>query len=150
TTAHLTCVTDLRLHKMVKRFGRDCAGAVWEAGLAAVDQMVANIQTEGIACDFQWVPGYLFAAIDDRSGNKNADTESLKRDARLANRMGFSAEYRDAIPFFASPGIELASQARFHPLKYLRRLLQAIPGNGSYVFERTEAEEFPEKPLSVK
>src|SRR6185369_2699981 len=36
TTAHLTMVTDLRLPQLVKRFGRDHAQAVWDAGLAAI------------------------------------------------------------------------------------------------------------------
>jgi glycine/D-amino acid oxidase-like deaminating enzyme len=46
TTAHLTCVTDLRLPDLVARFGRDRARASWEAGAAAIDQIVANINAE--------------------------------------------------------------------------------------------------------
>src|SRR5687768_9882897 len=32
TTAHLTCVTDLRLQSMARTFGRDHTKAVWDAG----------------------------------------------------------------------------------------------------------------------
>src|SRR6266508_1588459 len=64
TTAHLTCVTDTRLHKLAKKFGNDRARAVWEAGLAALDQISFNIRAEGIDCDFQWVPGYLHATAE--------------------------------------------------------------------------------------
>src|SRR5262245_53477991 len=53
TTAHLTCVTDVRIHQLVERFGKVCARAIWEAGQAAMNQIVANIQSENIACDFQ-------------------------------------------------------------------------------------------------
>src|SRR5207302_158945 len=35
TTAHLTFVTDARLHRLVKVFGRDCAQAFWAAGAIA-------------------------------------------------------------------------------------------------------------------
>jgi glycine/D-amino acid oxidase-like deaminating enzyme/nitrite reductase/ring-hydroxylating ferredoxin subunit len=146
TTAHLTCVTDLRLHKLVTTFGKDRARAVWEAGFAAMDQIVANIETGGMTCDFKWVPGYLFATIN----GKKPDKESLKKDAVLARELGFSAEYLDAVPYFAPPGVKLAHQAMFHPLKYLRGLLQTIPGGGSHVFENSEATEFREKPLRVK
>src|SRR4051812_25782124 len=59
TTAHLTSVTDLRLHEMVSTFGKDSARAVWDAGGAAVDQIVSLIRAEDIECDFRWVPGYL-------------------------------------------------------------------------------------------
>ena len=36
TSAHLTMVTDARLTELVKRFGRNHAQAVWDAGLAAI------------------------------------------------------------------------------------------------------------------
>src|SRR3954454_20716435 len=39
TTAHLTYVTDERLHHLVKVFGRDGAKAFWEAGVAGIDQI---------------------------------------------------------------------------------------------------------------
>src|SRR4029079_6134409 len=39
TTAHLTYVTDERLHQLVKTFGCDAAKAFWEAGAAAIDQI---------------------------------------------------------------------------------------------------------------
>ena len=39
TSAHLTMVTDTRLTELVKRFGRDHAQAVWDAGLAAIAQI---------------------------------------------------------------------------------------------------------------
>src|SRR6266480_3726973 len=47
TTAHLTCVTDERLHKLATRFGKETARAVWEGGLAAIDQISNNIRAEG-------------------------------------------------------------------------------------------------------
>src|SRR5262245_18110888 len=37
TTAHLTCVTDKRLTKLVSSFGRSRAKATWEAGTYAID-----------------------------------------------------------------------------------------------------------------
>ncbi|RPH58176.1 MAG: FAD-binding oxidoreductase, partial [Acidobacteria bacterium] len=55
TTAHLTCTTDLRLHALAGRFGKEHARAAWEAGLASLDQIVANIRAEEIECDFNWI-----------------------------------------------------------------------------------------------
>src|SRR5262245_13055972 len=43
TSAHLTMVTDTRMTELAKRFGRNHAQAVWDAGLAAIaaiDQVV--------------------------------------------------------------------------------------------------------------
>src|SRR5262245_35731464 len=36
TTAHVTCVTDLDLQELERKFGRDHAQAVWDAGTAAI------------------------------------------------------------------------------------------------------------------
>jgi len=138
TTAHLTCVTDLRLKKLVKTFGRDHAQAVWDAGLAAIDQIEANVRAESISCEFTRVPGFLFAAID----GEDDETGGLKEDAQLANELGFSADFVPSVPLFNRPGVRFANQAKFHPLKYLAGLVQRIPGDGCDVFEETEAKEF--------
>jgi glycine/D-amino acid oxidase-like deaminating enzyme/nitrite reductase/ring-hydroxylating ferredoxin subunit len=123
------------------------AQSAWDAGRAAIDQIFTNIQTEKIACEFSWVPGYLHAAID--GGNKN-DHATLREDAHLANELGFPAELLSSVPFVNREGVRFPHQAKFHPLKYLSALLRAIPGKGSYVFEKSEAGEISEKPLSVK
>src|SRR5262245_57682231 len=36
TTAHLTYVTDCRLHELARNFGKDAAKAFWEAGAAGI------------------------------------------------------------------------------------------------------------------
>src|SRR5687768_18433879 len=46
TTAHLTYVTDARLHHLAKKFGRDCARAFWEAGALGIDQIYDLVRAE--------------------------------------------------------------------------------------------------------
>ena len=48
TTAHVTSVTDLRLQEIKDEFGRDSTQAVWDAGRAAIDQIVTLIRRESI------------------------------------------------------------------------------------------------------
>lgn len=146
TTAHLTYVTDLRLHELVRAFGRHTARHVWDAGGAGIDQIFKNVQTEVISCDFKWMPGYFFAAIN----GKEPDTASLQEDATLAREFGFIASFTAAIPYLASPGVKFDHQALFHPLKYIRALLERIPGDGSFVFEHSEVTDVTEKPLTVQ
>src|SRR6187200_3425663 len=55
TTAHLTYVTDYRLPRLVKTFGRDGAQAFWEAGMAGIDQISEIVRELNIDCDFKWV-----------------------------------------------------------------------------------------------
>jgi glycine/D-amino acid oxidase-like deaminating enzyme/nitrite reductase/ring-hydroxylating ferredoxin subunit len=146
TTAHLTYVTDERLHKLAKSFGRDGAKAFWEAGIAAIDQIDENVRREAIDCEFKWVPGYLHARLDDPEAK---DRDSLEQDAQLARELGFEAEMLSSVPYMNRPGVRFANQAKFHPYKYLSALLNKIPGDGSYVFENTEASEVESDPLTV-
>jgi glycine/D-amino acid oxidase-like deaminating enzyme/nitrite reductase/ring-hydroxylating ferredoxin subunit len=146
TTAHLTCVTDWRLHQLLKSFGSERAQAVWEAGFAAMDQIATNVRMENIDCQFKWVPGHLYAAED-------ADAEEpdrLRQDAELAQQYGFLAEYMERVPGFRRPGIRFSYQARFHPLQYLRALLARVPGDGCEVFGGTEASKVTADPLTVE
>jgi glycine/D-amino acid oxidase-like deaminating enzyme/nitrite reductase/ring-hydroxylating ferredoxin subunit len=148
TTAHVTAVTDLRLQDIAKTFGKDAARATWDAGAAAIDQIVSNIRREDIACDFHWLPGYLHAPLG-KPVDESARQE-LQNEADLANELGITAAYEAAVPFFDLPGVRFAQQALFHPRKYLAALAAKIPGDGSAIFESTEVEEIEDEPLALK
>ncbi|HEY4414451.1 MAG TPA: FAD-dependent oxidoreductase [Verrucomicrobiae bacterium] len=146
TTAHLTCVTDTRLSALAAKFGNPTAKATWEGGRAAIDQIVKNIHAEKISCDFTWVPGYYHAPLN---GDAAKERRSLEAEAKLANDLGFAAEFLDSVPLVNQPGVKFLHQAKFNPLAYVAALLRTIPGNGSHVFEKTEAGKISDRPLSV-
>lgn len=147
TTAHLTAVTDLRLYEIQEKFGKEAARAVWEAGRAAIDQIVTNLRAEDIACDFRWVTGYLHTSLREADPKR---IEELQKEVQAAHELGIAAKFSEAVPFFKLPGIAFPHQALFHPRKYLKGLLAKIPGQGSHVFEQTEMEEVQDEPLLVK
>jgi glycine/D-amino acid oxidase-like deaminating enzyme/nitrite reductase/ring-hydroxylating ferredoxin subunit len=142
TTAHLTCVTDTRLHELVKHFGRQHAKAAWDAGMAAIDEIEQIVQNQNIACEFSRVPGYLHAPVTDGQADERA---TLKKDAKLANDFGFNAAYLDRVPFINTPGVRFADQAKFHPLKFLFALAKEVHGGGSHLFENSAVKEFDSK-----
>lgn len=146
TTAHLTAVTDLRLHQIARRFNRDVARAVWDAGSAAIDEIVKLIRREDIACDFHWMPGYLHASLRAPDPKQIDD---LREEAAVAQEIGAPAELLGSIPFFNVPGVKFRHQAVFHPRKYLSGLLRVIDGGGSHVFENTSVDEISADPLTV-
>jgi len=146
TTAHLTYVTDERLHNLVKRWGRDGARAFWEAGCATIQQIFEISRGESRDCEFQWVPGYLHGKLEESS---ESDRESLKKDAEMASELGFNARLIENVPYAEKLGVRFEGQAKFHPLKYLGPLLEKINGDGSYVFENSEASEIEADPLKV-
>ena len=142
TTAHVTYATDARLSELVKTFGRDHAQAAWDAGHFAMEEIARIVATEGLDCELRRVPGYLVAAAD---ADIREQAKALESEAALAAEFGFDAAYVDSAPLGPRPAIRFANQLKFHPLKYLLALVQRIPGDGSHVFEKTEAAEFGEE-----
>lgn len=145
TSAHVTMVTDLPMTDLVRLFGRDHAQAVWDAGLAAIDQISQIIGTETVACDFASVPGYLHAAF----GRASADADWLREEARLASALGFDAAFVEDVPLVDTVGVRFDGQARIHPRQYLAGLVQAIVKRGGRVYEHSDATDFSDSPRCV-
>lgn len=147
TSAHLTMVTDTRMTALVKRFGRDHAQAVWDAGLAAIATIDDVVRENAIDAGFDWVDGYLHAPL---SGPPGEESERLKQDAALARELGFDAEYLDSVPLVDRPGIRFVDQARVHPRAYLAGVAKAFVALGGHIHEHSAAEEFCDEPRAVK
>jgi glycine/D-amino acid oxidase-like deaminating enzyme/nitrite reductase/ring-hydroxylating ferredoxin subunit len=145
TTAHLTQVTDLRLSKLVKSFGKDGARLAWFGGAAAINTIEEIIAALGVSCQFTRVPGYLHASLD---GTKD-ESDDLKQEAELAQELGFDAAFMNSVPLVGKPGIRFPNQAKFHPLLYLAALARAIDGEGSAVFEHADVSEVNDEPLAA-
>ncbi len=148
TTAHLTCVTDKRLHSLVDDFGRKNARAVWRAGMVAIDEIERLVREENISCEFTRVPGYLHEPVFGVTPNEGR--AGLKKDSRLAVEFDLDATYLDRVPFMNKPGVRFANQAKFHPVKFLTALAAKIPGNGSGFFEESEVKQFDAKKRRAK
>jgi glycine/D-amino acid oxidase-like deaminating enzyme/nitrite reductase/ring-hydroxylating ferredoxin subunit len=146
TTAHLTYVTDSRLHELVDKFGREAARSFWEAGAAAIDQIDRTVRDLNLECDFRRVPGYLHQSVRSDSAS---EVKGLHKDADLARELGFEASFVERVPYANRPGIRFAHQAKFHPRKYFKGLLSAIQNNGGYIFEDTALQKVEEDPMQV-
>jgi Rieske Fe-S protein len=64
--------------------------------------------------------------------------------------MGFDADYVEAVPLLARPGIRFANQARIHPRKYLAGMAKAFMALGGRIHEQSAVDEFSDDPRSVK
>jgi glycine/D-amino acid oxidase-like deaminating enzyme/nitrite reductase/ring-hydroxylating ferredoxin subunit len=148
TTAHLTAVTDRPPHDLLAALGPDHAGAVWDAGYAALDQIDRLVRSRRIRCGFDWVPGYLHV----RPGHPRAgdDTEDLRQSLAACDTLGIDAEWIDEVPPFGVPGLRFAQQARIRPHQYLRALAGELPGGGSSVHERSPVDAISGPPFVLR
>src|SRR5205823_6378388 len=114
---------------------------------AAINEIERIVGEEGIECEFARVPAYLHAQVGTSS---KKEASSLGKEADLAAKLGFDVAYLNSAPYFNLPAVRFANQGKFHPRKYLRSLVEKIPGNGSYVFEKSAATEFDAKKRRAK
>ncbi len=146
TTAHVTYVTDTWLSELAKTFGKDHARGAWESGQAAINQLESIINDQSIECNYRTVPAYLHGRWQD---GDDAENEQLHREVHLAGELGFPATFVPQVPMIGRPGMRIADQARFHPLMYLRGVIQKLPDLHCQVFEHSEATGFQDEPLAV-
>ena len=135
TTAHLTYVTDKRLHELVREFGEQAAQRFWKGGVAAIDMIEAIVEATGNDAEFVRVPGYLHAPIGSEPSRR--DVELLRRDAELAAKFGFDVTFVDSMPFGNVPAVRFAEQAKFHPRRYLNGLLADLHRRSGLIFENS-------------
>lgn len=129
TTAHLSWAMDEGLSALRKRHGDDGARRIVESHRAAVDAIERTADEEGIACDFQRLPGFLFG-----------DEERLREEHRAYEELGFPVERaRLDLPERSVPALRFPDQARFHPIMYLQGLAEAVVRHGGIVHTGTEA-----------
>lgn len=134
TTAHLTFVTDARLTELASKVGKEEAGAFWDAGLASMREIERLVDELGADCGLKKVPGYLMAALGK---DAEAEQKDLAKEALLATELGFEVALVEGDPVFERPALRFPNQMKFHPLIYLKAMVETIPGEGSHVFTHT-------------
>lgn len=145
TTAFITQVVDTSLVELREIFGEKAARLVWEAGRRAIDRIEAAVHEEKIDCEFEKQSLFVYAR------DKN-EFESLKEEERLAKKLGFDVRLheRPRLGFENAGALEIRTQAKYHPIKFLKALLEACERQGVEIYERTEAEKIIGKgPLKV-
>ncbi|HYE90356.1 MAG TPA: FAD-dependent oxidoreductase [Terriglobales bacterium] len=135
TTAHLSNAMEDLYQEIARVHGEDGARLAAESHAAAVDRIEQVAREEHIACDFERLDGYLFAA-------PGHDREELHRELEAARAAGVDVELVDRAPlatFDTGPALRFARQAQFHVLKYLAGLAAAIERHGGAIHCDTRA-----------
>src|SRR5690606_18473474 len=115
TTAHLSNAVDDRYVEIERKHGFDGARIVAESHTAAIDFIEQAVLREGIACGFERLDGYLFAAL-------SADVDLVEQEFAAARRAGLLAVElvgRVPAPFASGPALLFPRQAIFHPTRYV-------------------------------
>jgi glycine/D-amino acid oxidase-like deaminating enzyme/nitrite reductase/ring-hydroxylating ferredoxin subunit len=138
TTAHLSNAFDDRYFELERLHGEQRASLAAESHTAAIDYIESIVWRERIDCDFERLDGFLFTAPEH-------STDYLERELEAAHRAGLSGV--EIVPgaaigsFHTGPALKFPRQAQFHPLKYLRALVEGITRHGGRLFSHTHVGE---------
>ena len=136
TTAHLSNALDDRYYILEKARGRESAAIAAAAHSAAIDFIEEAVTTEQIDCDFTRLDGFLFLGGDD-------GPQLLDDELDAARRAGLNVSRVDRVPdreLNAGPALRFPRQGRFHVLKYLAGLADAIEAKGGRICGGTRVE----------
>jgi glycine/D-amino acid oxidase-like deaminating enzyme/nitrite reductase/ring-hydroxylating ferredoxin subunit len=130
TTAKVTSGHGVVYTQLTQTFGEDGARIYAESNQAAIER-IAEL---GADCDFERKDNYVVA-------EKPEDREQVEREAETMHKLGLPVSFvtEPPLPYDVAGAVRLENQAQFHPRKYLLGLAEAIPGDGSHVFENTRA-----------
>jgi glycine/D-amino acid oxidase-like deaminating enzyme/nitrite reductase/ring-hydroxylating ferredoxin subunit len=138
TSAHLANALDDRFANLERLFGTEGARLAAESHGAAIDRIEGIAREEGIACDFERLDGYLFAA-------PGQSIDLLDQELAAAHRAGLTGVERLArAPLGAydtGPCLRFPRQGQFHPMKYLAGLVRATQLLGGRVFGHSHAKD---------
>ena len=129
TTAHLSNAIDDRYVALEKAHGPNGARLAAESHTAAIDRIEQTVREEEIDCDFTRLDGYLFLGGEDTP-------KLLDEELAAAHNAGLTDVMRvESAPGFDSgPALRFPQQGRFHILKYLSGLADAIERYGGKIF----------------
>ncbi len=131
TSAHLASAWDDRFVVARKLIGADKTRLLYESHARAIDSIENISREESIDCDFERVNGWLFLGPDD-------DRSLLDSELEAAQNAGFlHAQMPNVLPLpklSNGPAIRFPNQARFHPMKYLVGLANAITKHGGQIY----------------
>jgi glycine/D-amino acid oxidase-like deaminating enzyme len=144
TTAFLTQIIDTDMQDLIETFGLEKARRLIDSHARAIDLIEKIIIEEEIDCDFTRCVNHIYAHRDEEFGTLLAEYDAQ-------NLLGIESSISaDPLPGFKNYGyIKVDRQAKFHPLKFLRGLLNKLRDYDVEIYEKTEAKSIKESPCGV-
>jgi glycine/D-amino acid oxidase-like deaminating enzyme/nitrite reductase/ring-hydroxylating ferredoxin subunit len=128
SSAHISNALDDHYSVLERIHGAQGARLAASSHRAAIESIASIVEREQIACDFQRVDGYLFAA-------HTREHDLLERELAAARRAGVEADLVSGapLPFATGSAVRFKRQAQFQPLAYVRGLADAIRRRGGTI-----------------
>lgn len=132
TTAKVTAQHDVIYDEIITNMGRSKARLYYEANMEALHFIQKTIEENQIECDFRNQDAWIYATTEQNA-------QKLKQEAKAYEKLGIEGALVDSIPFDLSVknALIMKNQAQFHPLQYLKHLVQQFIDKEGQIFEQT-------------
>lgn len=129
TTAKITSEHGLIYKYLLDTFGEDYARKYLNSNEEAIKGIKEIIEKEHIDCEFEKTENYIYTCKDEY-------INVIRDEVNTINELGMKAEYIENIdlPFKIKAGIKVSNQAKFHPLKYLYKLVEILKKNETQIY----------------
>jgi glycine/D-amino acid oxidase-like deaminating enzyme len=128
--AHMASRIDMPFEALAARLGEDGARIAAQSHVAAIDAVEAVVRREHIACDFERLDGYRFAARGDTRASLEAEVQAARRAGLDGVELSAAAPIEGGA---GGPCVRYASQAQLHPVKLAAGLARAITREGGRI-----------------
>ncbi|KIY22016.1 FAD-dependent oxidoreductase [Mesobacillus subterraneus] len=140
TTAKVTAQHGLIYDELISHFGEDHARLYYQANFAAMQFVKQLVKEQQIDCDFSEEDAYLYT-------NSDKEMAKLLSEFKAYEKLGVEgSEYvsKLPVPVDAMAAIVMRNQAQFHPLKFLKHLVDRFTEMGGQIYEHTTAVDLEE------
>lgn len=134
TTAKLTAQHGLFYDELIQHFGVEKAQQYYQANTEAMEFVKSVINQYKIDCDLAIEDAYIFTQSEEEMPN-------LEKEYQAYEKLNIPGKMVDTcpLPFTINGALVMNNQAQFHPLKYLRFLVDEIAKKGCQIYEQTTA-----------
>ncbi len=145
TTAKITSQHGLIYNYLEVTFGTEFARKYLESNEKAIETIENIVKRENIECDFVRTDNYIYTC-------KEEYVQRIKDEVKTVNNLGLNAELieKTKLPFPIKLGIKFPSQAKFHPLKYLYKIVEILKSSGVQIYTNSKVVEVEEKGSNYK
>ncbi|TLS36994.1 FAD-dependent oxidoreductase [Pseudalkalibacillus caeni] len=132
TTAKLTAQHGLIYDHLIKEFGEEKAKQYYQSNQDAIEFVRQLVVDLNIDCDLAEEDAYIFAETEE-------DKLKIDKEVQAYEKLGIDGGFVDSLPLDIETkgAVVMRNQAQFHPVKYLKRLVDEIVAAGGQVFENT-------------
>ncbi|MET9465481.1 FAD-dependent oxidoreductase [Streptomyces sp. NPDC006544] len=132
TTGKLTALHTSVYATLRSKRGDEAARYYADSQSAALRHVFDVASELGIDCELEGRPALTYCEQPD-------GVEALRAEAEAARSVGLDASFvtETGLPFPVAGAVRVENQAQFHPLKYLRGLVEDIIARGGRIYEGT-------------